>query len=224
VGESKELYQKYCAYQSAWAQIQRLNKKHQWPYPQFLKTELINLFGCRGMWNSHTVKGMQDIAQFPDMQKWLERGKDELEPTDEDVWGIAKSQYTFVDLGLWKKQGTLKDTRRSLPSPMSSGGIRRIPSGMSESAGFRRNSVGWSLSHSGFQFHGHSNGIHRNLAEWSESGSLPERFPLESIGIPTRFHGIPMDSVGFRRNSNGFRECSDCTCYYNIKNNSMSKD
>ncbi|KIJ93234.1 hypothetical protein K443DRAFT_13003 [Laccaria amethystina LaAM-08-1] len=74
------------------------------------------------------------------MQKWLERGKDELEPTDEDVWGIAKSQYTFVDLGLWKKQGTLKDTRRSLPSPMSSGGIRRIPSGMSESAGFRRNS------------------------------------------------------------------------------------
>jgi L-rhamnose mutarotase len=104
-------YQKYCAYQSAWAQIQRLNKKHQWPYPQFLKTELINLFGRRGMWNSHTVKGMQDIAQFPDMQKWLERGKDELEPTDEEVWGIAKSQYTFVDLGLWKKQGTLKDPR-----------------------------------------------------------------------------------------------------------------
>jgi hypothetical protein len=41
----------------------------------------------------------------------LERGKDELEPTDEEVWGIAKSQYTFVDLGLWKKQGTLKDPR-----------------------------------------------------------------------------------------------------------------
>ncbi|KIJ89649.1 hypothetical protein K443DRAFT_15908, partial [Laccaria amethystina LaAM-08-1] len=80
-------YQKYKAYQSAWDKIQHLTKQHQWPYPQFLKTELINLFGRRGMWNSHTVKGMQDISQFPKMQEWLEREDNELEPTDEDVWG-----------------------------------------------------------------------------------------------------------------------------------------
>jgi len=35
-----------------------------------------------------------------------------------------------------------------------------------------------------------------------ESGSLREQFPLESIGIPTRFHGIPMESI-FQLNSNG---------------------
>ena len=102
-------YRKYQAYQSAWDEIQRLTKKHQWPYPHFLKTELINLFGRRGMWNSHTVKGMQDIPHDPKMQRWLERGDGELEPRDEDVCGIAKSQYTFVDLALWKKQGTLRD-------------------------------------------------------------------------------------------------------------------
>ena len=43
------------------------------------------------------------------MKKWLEHGDDEVEPRDEDVWGIAKSQHTFIDLALWKKQGTLRD-------------------------------------------------------------------------------------------------------------------
>ena len=52
---------------------------------------------------------MQDIPQFPTMQRWLEGGDGELEPRDEDLWGIAKSQYTFIDLALWKKQGTLRD-------------------------------------------------------------------------------------------------------------------
>jgi hypothetical protein len=70
-----------------------------------------------------------------------------------------------------------------------------IPSGMSESARICWNSVGWSLSHSGFQFHGHSDGICRNLAEWLESGSLLEQFPLESIGILTRFHRIHWNYV-----------------------------
>ena len=102
-------YQKYQAYQSAWDEIQRLTKKHHWPYPHFLKTELINLFGHCGMWNSHTVKGMHDIPQFPKMQRSLEHGDGELEPREEDVWGIAKPQYTFIDLALWKKQGTLRD-------------------------------------------------------------------------------------------------------------------
>ena len=49
------------------------------------------------MWNSHMVKGMQDMSQCSKMQKWLECGDDEREPSDEDVWGIAKSQYAFVE-------------------------------------------------------------------------------------------------------------------------------
>jgi hypothetical protein len=56
---------------------------------------------------------MQDISQFPKMQEWLEHEDNELEPTDEDVWGVTKSQYTFVDLALWKKHGTLEDPKGS---------------------------------------------------------------------------------------------------------------
>jgi hypothetical protein len=33
----------------------------------------------------------------------------EVEPRDEDEWGVAKPQYMFVDLVLWNKQGTLND-------------------------------------------------------------------------------------------------------------------
>ena len=65
------------------------------------------------MWNSHMVKGVQDISQFSKMQKWLECGDDEREPSDEDVWGIAKPQYAFVDLALWKKQETSRDPKGS---------------------------------------------------------------------------------------------------------------
>jgi hypothetical protein len=100
-------YRKYLAFESAWDEIQLRKKKSQWPYSSFLKTELINLFGRRGMWNSHTVKGMANIPQFPEMRRWLERKDDETDPTDEEVWGIVKAQYTFKDLALWKMQGTL---------------------------------------------------------------------------------------------------------------------
>jgi hypothetical protein len=47
-----------------------------------------------------------------------------------------------------------------------------------------------------------SDGIQWKLLE---SGSLQEQFPLESIGIPFRFQGIPMEST-FQFNSNGFQE------------------
>jgi L-rhamnose mutarotase len=100
-------YCKYLAFESAWDQIQLRKKQNQWPYTSFLKTELINLFGRRGMWNSHTVKGMADIPQYPEMRRWLERKDDETDPTDQEVWGIIKAQYTFKDLSLWKMQGTL---------------------------------------------------------------------------------------------------------------------
>jgi len=52
-----------------------------------------------------------------------------------------------------------------------------------------------------------SNGIQQ---KWLESGSLPEQFPLESIGILTGFHGIP-------------KKCIAYSCYYNIKIKCMSK-
>ena len=51
---------------------------------------------------------------------------------------------------------------RSLLSPMSSGGFQLACQNSME---FQQNPFGWSLSHSGFSFHGISNRIQRNLVE-----------------------------------------------------------
>ncbi len=41
------------------------------------------------------------------MVEWLEREEGEEEPSDLEVWHLQKSSYTFKDLGIWKKDGTL---------------------------------------------------------------------------------------------------------------------
>jgi len=41
------------------------------------------------------------------MVEWLERDVDDDEPSDLEVWHLQKPHYTFKDLGLWKKDGTL---------------------------------------------------------------------------------------------------------------------
>jgi len=37
----------------------------------------------------------------------LEREEDDEEPSDLEVWHLQKLNYTFKDLGIWKKEGTL---------------------------------------------------------------------------------------------------------------------
>ena len=47
------------------------------------------------------------------MVEWIERDSEDDEPSDLQVWHLEKSHYTFKDLGLWKKDGTLdKDYQR----------------------------------------------------------------------------------------------------------------
>jgi len=41
------------------------------------------------------------------MVKWLKRDVDDDEPSDLEVWHLRKTRYTFKDLGIWKKEGTL---------------------------------------------------------------------------------------------------------------------
>ena len=48
-----------------------------------------------------------DIHNYKLMIEWLEWDKDEDEPADLEVWHLQKVHYTFNDLGLWKKEGTL---------------------------------------------------------------------------------------------------------------------
>src|ERR1700761_2998904 len=51
-------YHKYNAYEMTWTQIQALRSKGQWQF-NLGKTELINLFGKRSMWNSHVRPAMR---------------------------------------------------------------------------------------------------------------------------------------------------------------------
>ena len=51
-----------------------------------------------------------DIHNYKLMVKWLEWDENEDEPADLEVWHLQKAHYTFKDLGLWKREGTLDKT------------------------------------------------------------------------------------------------------------------
>ena len=52
---------------------------------------------------------MENISNYPEMQEWLERDKNDVVPSDMEVWGVQKLEYTFKDLELWKVHRTLQD-------------------------------------------------------------------------------------------------------------------
>ncbi len=70
-------------------------------------TELINVFAGQSFWHSHISSAFGDIQNHKAMVEWLEQEEDDEEPSDLEVWHLQKSCYTFKDLGLWKKEGTL---------------------------------------------------------------------------------------------------------------------
>ena len=51
-------YRKFVAFQEALQKMEELRKQSKWPF-NAAKTELINLFGKRAMWNSHVSPGMK---------------------------------------------------------------------------------------------------------------------------------------------------------------------
>ena len=106
-------YKKYNAWNDAVAKLDELKAANQWTLPDIGRTELINLFAGRAYWHSHIKKGFRDIHNYKSMVEWLERKDDDDEPSNLHVWHSEKSHYTFKDLGIWKKDGTLdKDYQR----------------------------------------------------------------------------------------------------------------
>jgi hypothetical protein len=106
-------YKKYKAWNDVVAKLDRLKAANQWTLPDIGHTELINIFAGRSYWHSHVKKAFRDIHNYKPMVEWLERDDDDDEPSDLHVWHSEKSYYTFKDLGIWKKEGTLdKDYQR----------------------------------------------------------------------------------------------------------------
>ena len=133
---------------------------------------------------------------------------------------------------------------RSLPSPMSSSGIQRIPSGMSEFHGIPWNSDGIQMAEASailvsnsIEIPMESDRIRWNLMETTGIREPPgtvsigihwnsDQIPWNSNGkyIPAKFQWNLTESIGiwiFQWNSDKFRQIpidSDvCCCYYNIK-------
>ena len=106
-------YKKYKAWNDVVAKLDRLKAANQWTLPDIGHSELINLFSGRSYWHSHIRKAFRDIHNHEHMVQWLERSDDDDDPSDIHVWHSEKSHYTFKDLGIWKKEGTLdKDYQR----------------------------------------------------------------------------------------------------------------
>jgi len=100
-------YKKYNAWYDAIAKLDGLKSSNQWTLPDIGHTELINLFSGRAYWHSHIKKGFKDIHNYKIMVEWLDQDVEDDEPSDLAVWHSQKTHYTFKDLGLWKKEGTL---------------------------------------------------------------------------------------------------------------------
>lgn len=100
-------YKRYTAYHNAIATLNQLKAANEWSLADINRTELINLFGGRAYWHSHVTSAFRDIQNYPSMVEWLDREDGDTDPSDLDVWHLAKSHYTFKDLGCWKKEGTL---------------------------------------------------------------------------------------------------------------------
>ena len=100
-------YKKYNAYNKAVAKLTQMKTTNIWTLKDIGCTELINVFAGQSFWHSHISSAFGDIQNHKAMVEWLEQEEDDEEPSDLEVWHLQKSCYTFKDLGLWKKEGTL---------------------------------------------------------------------------------------------------------------------
>jgi len=100
-------YKKYNVYNEAVAKLTQMKATSTWTLADIGHTELINIFGGRSYWHSHVSSAFGNIQNHKLMVKWLEREDDDNEPSDLEIWHLQKTNYTFKDLGIWKKEGTL---------------------------------------------------------------------------------------------------------------------
>ena len=94
----KVYYAKYQACLKAYDTMQNMYREGSWPAPKMVnKTTIVELFVSKTMWHSHVQRFFKNIADYPEMQMWLEGGEDD----DLGVWGVTKTSFTFNDLATY---------------------------------------------------------------------------------------------------------------------------
>jgi hypothetical protein len=89
-------YKRYKAYLEACDTYERMVGDGLWVGERLTATGLIELFGSKSFWHSHVKKLFSQVSNHPLMVDWLNNGEDK--PSNLDVWGVDKTNYTFKDL------------------------------------------------------------------------------------------------------------------------------
>jgi hypothetical protein len=90
-------YEKYLAYIKAVPLLDELWTQRALPFTQKpSKTDIIESMQGKSYWYDYHRQAFPKVAQYPKMVAWLEGG--EGAPSDEEVWGVVKEKYSFMDL------------------------------------------------------------------------------------------------------------------------------
>lgn len=96
-------YQKYIAYYEALDTLAKMCEEHTWPGRRPSDTTVIELFVSKSMWHKYYKPLFGQAHNHADMEKWLQNAENKLSSVV--VWGIQKSQYNFVDLDNYFRNG-----------------------------------------------------------------------------------------------------------------------
>jgi hypothetical protein len=102
------LHKKYKAHLEACNTYDQIVSEGSWLGNKLTAVDLVELFVSKSFWHSHVKKYCSQVSNHSLMVEWLENGADK--PSDLDVWGIQKSNYTFKDLIGFLEQAKEKRT------------------------------------------------------------------------------------------------------------------
>ena len=95
-------YQKYLAYLNACSAFDEMVSKGLWTIKRPTRTDLVEVFASKSYFHSHYRPNFSKVADYPEMKAWLEG---DPESVDVDVWGVKKTNYSFIDLKEWLANG-----------------------------------------------------------------------------------------------------------------------
>jgi hypothetical protein len=101
-------YKKYKAHLEACNTYDQMVSEGSWLVNKLTAVDLVELFVSKSFWHSHVKKYCSQVSNHSLMVEWLENKADK--PSDLDVWGIQKSNYTFKDLIGFLEQAKEKRT------------------------------------------------------------------------------------------------------------------
>jgi len=96
------LYQRYCAANDIYRQVDQMAKDRTWKGTTITKTEVIGLFVAKTTWHASYRIQFPAAEKHDNMRAWLTEAEDA--PSDADLWGDTKDHHTLKDLDGWLKE------------------------------------------------------------------------------------------------------------------------